>query len=193
MKTLLAFILLSSFCFGQSKKDQIKRLNHTIDSLNIILKTSRDNSAKIISSFNVKIKEITDEVTILKNDLTNLQTLNNELSTKNIEFQSKIDEMIRIDMADGSLEVLTYDLGQRNWEDAMKVCANLGDGWRLPTKDELIMLYTDLQYLDDYTYYWSSTEGIYDSAWCLLTRDGSMTPTPKQNTLRVRPVRSSNE
>ena len=34
----------------------------------------------------------------------------------------------------GNLEVMTEDLGEMNWEDAMKACADLGDGWRLPTK-----------------------------------------------------------
>ena len=36
---------------------------------------------------------------------------------------------------------MTEDLGEMNWDDAMKACADLGDGWRLPTKDELNLLY----------------------------------------------------
>lgn len=29
------------------------------------------------------------------------------------------------------------------WEDANKYCADLGDGWRLPTKDELIYMFNN--------------------------------------------------
>ena len=39
------------------------------------------------------------------------------------------------------LEVMSTDLGEFSWEDAKKACADLGDGWRLPTKEELIFLY----------------------------------------------------
>ena len=41
----------------------------------------------------------------------------------------------------GELAIMTEDLGLMNWEDAKKACADLGDGWRLPTKDELNILY----------------------------------------------------
>ena len=35
------------------------------------------------------------------------------------------------------LEVMKEALGQMTWYDALKTCAELGDGWRLPTKHEL--------------------------------------------------------
>lgn len=47
------------------------------------------------------------------------------------------------------------------WEDAKKACDSLGDGWRLPTKDELNILYlnrTNLNGFKDSYSYWSSTE-----------------------------------
>ena len=40
-----------------------------------------------------------------------------------------------------NLEVMTEDLGYMNWREAQNYCADLGDGWRLPTKDELNLLY----------------------------------------------------
>ena len=69
----------------------------------------------------------------------------------------------------GNLEVMTEDLGEGmeyQWEDAMKACADLGDGWRLPTKDELNILYVNKvkiggfveDNIDGFAYYWSSTE-----------------------------------
>ena len=105
MKLLFAFILLSSVCFGQSKKDQIEGLNKTIDSLNIVLATTRDNSAKDISSLNDKIKEISDEVTALKSDLTNLQASNNKLSKENEKFKTDLEEMSKKNLELEAIEV----------------------------------------------------------------------------------------
>jgi len=65
----------------------------------------------------------------------------------------------------GNLEVMTKDLGEMNWDDAMKACASLGDGWRLPTKDELNILYQNKDKIGgfDNNYYWSSTECVSQS------------------------------
>ena len=41
----------------------------------------------------------------------------------------------------GELEIMTEDLGQMEWDDAKKACAALGEGWRLPTKNELNILF----------------------------------------------------
>ncbi len=43
MKLLLTFLILTGVCFGQSKKVQIIALNNSIDSLNTVLKNTRDN------------------------------------------------------------------------------------------------------------------------------------------------------
>ena len=60
----------------------------------------------------------------------------------------------------GNLEVMTKDLGEMNWDDAMKACAALGDGWRLPTKEELNILYQNNDLSDGFYNgnYWSSSE-----------------------------------
>ena len=60
-----------------------------------------------------------------------------------------------------NLEVMTEDLESTyTWDDAMKACAVLGDGWRLPTKDELNLLYENKEKIGGFAinYYWSSTE-----------------------------------
>ena len=93
MKLLFTFLLLSSVCLGQSKKKQIIALNNSIDSLNTVLSTTRDNSAKDISSLNDKIGEISAEVTTLKSDLTNLQSSNNELTKENEKFKTDLGEL----------------------------------------------------------------------------------------------------
>lgn len=38
-------------------------------------------------------------------------------------------------------EVHPKELGEMNWEDAQTECALLGEGWRLPTKAELLLMY----------------------------------------------------
>jgi hypothetical protein len=45
------------------------------------------------------------------------------------------------------LEVMKEDLGKMNWEDAKKACDDLGDGWRLPTIDELNQMFSKYENL----------------------------------------------
>ena len=188
MKLLFTFLLLSTVCIGQSKKEQIEGLNKTIDSLNTVLSTTRDNSAKDIGSLNDKVKEISDEVTALKSNLTNLQTSNvkltkendklskendklktdlGELSRKNLELEAKL-KAIEVETPQfktfkvGNLEVMTEDLAEMmNWDQAKQACAAFGDGWRLPTKDELNVLYENKDNIGGFypNYYWSITIG----------------------------------
>jgi len=73
----------------------------------------------------------------------------------------------------GNLEVAHDDLWvNMNWEDAKKSCIDLGEGWRLPSKEELIILYENKDkiggFADSYSNkygYWSSTEGENNEAW----------------------------
>lgn len=72
---------------AQSKKHQILSLNQSIDSLRLVLATTRDNSVKDIKHLNITIeglnanvKEITKEKTTLKSALTISQNSNNRLS-----------------------------------------------------------------------------------------------------------------
>ena len=68
-----------------------------------------------------------------------------------------------------NLEVMNKDLGNMNWDDAMKEVAELGDGWRLPTKEECLkILYPNLSKilnLKDVDGYWTSEEAVspYDN------------------------------
>jgi len=57
-----------------------------------------------------------------------------------------------------------------SWNDAMAACQNLGNGWRLPSKDELAAMYNQLHtkgkgnFRTD-GFYWSSSESNADNAW----------------------------
>ena len=65
-------------------------------------------------------------------------------------------------------EVAQYDFPNRmNWYDAKKACTDLGNGWRLPTKDELNLLYINKDKIGGFPNFgcWSSTEFSNDFAW----------------------------
>ncbi len=66
------------------------------------------------------------------------------------------------------LEVMTKDLGKMNWEEAKKACKNLGNGWRLPSLDELNLIYENKEMFGGFitrkstrhrtfSFYWTST------------------------------------
>ena len=138
MKLLFTFLLLSTVCIGQSKKEQIEGLNKTIDSLNTVLSTTRDNSAKDIGSLNDKIKEVTDEVTALKSDLTNLQSSNNKLSKENEKFKtdlvelSKENEKFKTDLGELSKKNLELEAKLKNIELKTNTINKLIGYWSLP-------------------------------------------------------------
>ena len=94
-------------------------------------------------------------------------------------------------------KILSLDETKFNWSDAKQWCRNHGDGWRLPTKDELFAIYTnklDVNYwLKKYnsgtlknSAYWSSTE-YHGRAWFVDMRDGD---TDYDINLGVRYVRA---
>ena len=204
MKNLLLFLLISTTSFAQNKKEQIEILNFRVDSLNTVLSATRDNSTKDISVLNDNIKEISNEVTALKSDLTNLQTSNNklktdleELSMKNLELEAKLEAVelkktsfktVKI----GNLEVMSEDLGEMSWEFAKMACKNLGDGWRLPTKDELNVLYENKEKIGGFAYnaYWSSTEFENRDAWYKDVTSGRQDYFNKNFNFGVRAVRA---
>ena len=56
----------------------------------------------------------------------------------NTDYKNIIGKPIKI----GNIEVAQYNFPKKmDWNDAKKACARLGAGWRLPTKDELNLLY----------------------------------------------------
>ena len=62
----------------------------------------------------------------------------------------------------GNLEIMTTDLGRMDWQKAMDACEALGNGWRLPNKEELNMLYQNKDNIGGFANhplsgYWSST------------------------------------
>ena len=95
----------------------------------------------------------------------------------------------------GNLEVMTEDLvrvyksgnvtSEMRWRTAMEACANLGDGWGLPTKDELNVLYENKDEIGGFSprTYWSSTTAPHMKkfAWTQHFQTGRLTEGGKRS------------
>ena len=81
----------------------------------------------------------------------------------NTDYKNIIGKPFKID----NIEVAQYDFPeQMNWEDAKIYCTNLGEGWRLPTIEELNYLHKNRRTSGSFTgnIYWSSTEEAYSTS-----------------------------
>ena len=94
----------------------------------------------------------------------------------------------------GNIEVMTEDLGEMKWNEAeYDACAKVGDGWRLPTKDELNILYENKDKIGGFADedYWSSTAGdFYNTACTQRFPDGYQSSLDMNFHCFVRAVRS---
>ena len=109
--------------------------------------------------------------------------------------QSKkiIGKLIQIE----HLEVAQNDFPkQMNWNEAKKACYALGSRWRLPTKDELNLLYANRKKIGGFakSYYWSSTEdnsyAATEYAWRQDFELGEQSLGFETNRFAVRAVRA---
>ena len=89
-------------------------------------------------------------------------------------------------------EVYPNDLGQMTWDDAMKTCADLGDGWRLPTRLELLLMYNNQYELGGFAfgYYLSSAGYGNNYAWVQDFNFGDQNLLNKNSYNYVRAVRT---
>ncbi len=92
----------------------------------------------------------------------------------------------------GNLEIATRDFAEKmTWEAAKKACADLGDGWRLPTKEELNEMYRNKDKIGAFTLdnYWSSTENSNFYAWSQDFSSGIQNSNSKLNPNLVRAIK----
>jgi len=93
----------------------------------------------------------------------------------------------------GNLEIAKHDFGEKmTWEVAKKACADLGDGWRLPTKEELNEMYRNKDKLGAFTLdnYWSSSENTSFYAWSQDFSSGIQNSNSKLNPNLVRAIKA---
>ena len=98
--------------------------------------------------------------------LERIKVLEGELALLKADLELKKEPLICNHPA-MSFEVYPTDLGKMNWDEAMKACVDLGDGWRLPTRVELLLMYNNQDELGGFanSFYWSSTETAFNGAW----------------------------
>ena len=120
--------------------------------------------------------------------------LANEFSekvTEKIEESSNpiIGNTIKIE----NIEVAEKDFpNYMKWKDAKKACEELGRGWRLPTKDELNILFQNKDKIGGFAgdYYWSGTEDNSDYSWRQGFEGGKQEISYKEGDYYVRAIRS---
>ena len=88
-------------------------------------------------------------------------------------------------------EVYPIHFRKTNWDEAMKACADLGDGWRLPTRLELLIMYDNKDEIGGFAndYYWSSTEDDSYDVWIQDFFSGYQSYVSKDDFYYVRAVR----
>jgi len=96
---------------------------------------------------------------------------------------------------DGIVLVWHEDLGEMNWDLAIIECAALGDGWHLPTKGELDVLWQNKDAIGGFTddCYWSSTKATTTHPYYQCFLDGPLYwRNPNLSNFNVRAVRDIN-
>jgi len=95
-------------------------------------------------------------------------------------------------------QTIRFEVGEANaptqmtWDEATAYCSNLGDGWRLPTKDELALMYQHKDELGGCGKGWlwsSSLNGNGSDAWEQRFSDGNQDYNYKDYRFGVRAVR----
>lgn len=107
----------------------------------------------------------------------------------NTDYRNIIGKPIKL----GNGEVAQFDFPKEmRWGDANKECENLGRGWRLPTKEELVILYQNKDKIGGFAdvTYWSSTEYADFNAWYQDIGNGSQYFGNMSNAYYVRAVRT---
>jgi hypothetical protein len=95
----------------------------------------------------------------------------------------------------GSLEIAQFDFSKAMyWDQANNVCKGLGKGWRLPTKNELKILYRNKAKIiiggHSYNFYWGDNEDKDYPSMRQNFSDGEQELMYEDDRCRVRAVRT---
>jgi len=98
----------------------------------------------------------------------------------------------------GNIEVAQHNYSSQNWEDAKIFCYNLGNNWRLPTEEELTVLFINKDKIEDISTlisYWTSTDygdSLHAISGYFNGNNPSFSITEKKYGMLVRAVRTIN-
>jgi hypothetical protein len=136
-----------------------------------------------------------------RSDMTIYSAINSE---SNYEQTNRFSSHVIVNsITIGKLVIAKQDIlledGKRlwtNWDNAKSACSDLGNGWRLPTKDELYVIYKNKIKIGGISnnWYWSSTKGVaenaYPGAWNMNLGNGHNGFSRQKSEAYVRAVRS---
>lgn len=92
-----------------------------------------------------------------------------------------------------SIELYYKDLGKLNWFDAIKHCEQLGNGWQMPDKNQLQLVYKEFykKGLCDMCneFYWTGEQFNTQYAWSQNFDSGVQHSYTKFHKNNVRPIR----
>jgi len=165
-----------------------KKTNHLLENLLNRSNSSFDN----FSSSNIKTSSYnnsTKERDIHKSD--SFQSITKSEISKDDEY---IKGIIGVPIELEGFEVAQFDFEiKMNWVDARNACNKIGDGWKLPSKVELEIIYENRQYLPTYSFgtYWSSTKNEANLPWVHDFNSGIQSPKNELNECFVRAIRAT--
>ena len=147
-----------------------KKTNHLLE---ILIGDKGIKSNSIITPDN-KIIETIDSIEVIGDTIESINIIRDTIELEGLEIAKN----------DFSEEMI--------WEDAKKVCVSLGNGWRLPNKDELNTLYFNKDKIGGFTNfsYWSSSESGDSFAWLQDFANGYQSYDGKNITFYVRAIRT---
>ena len=108
------------------------------------------------------------------------------------KYIDKIDnKLVKMTIKEQNLEWGATSEEELNWDEAKEWCKKQGEGWRLPTRLELLEAYEQKIKGFSTNVYWSSTESSSDGAWYQSFSNGlQFTDSRKSNHNYVRCIRS---
>ena len=133
--------------------------------------------------------------------MKNLKTFNEFLNESQLN-ESKVDprKVIGNPIKIGKLEVAEFDYPSEGfsaglpWKEAKTACSELGDGWRLPTYEELELIYKNQHKIGNFidNVYWASEPGDHNGEKypkCLSMGNGKPSTKHGENNSSFRPVK----
>jgi hypothetical protein len=185
--TLITFIIIS----GSKNIEDIQSITKTSIIINIINCIIFLIGLSIL--YNSAELEKSTANTNFDSNINNNDIIDNddviELNKINTSYKDIIGSIVKLN----NLEISQYDFPDRmNWNDAKIACEALGDGWRLPSLDELNILYENQNKIGGFAdgLYWSSSENDYDNAWNKGFYSGVQNYDAKYDSNYVRAIRA---
>ena len=198
----LTIIIFSILFFKGSSENKLTKNEITVKSSNEVNKIA-DGEYKKKKNNKDENKPIDKLLQKQKENPVELNTEEkNEFDDKKSDFlgNTPIKEEVKIKKTDfdfikvENLEVMTRDIGVMNWHEAIKKSKEIGNGWRLPTMNELGNILYEYKYkIGGFsgTFYWTSAISG-DVAFAVRSENLEASGFKKETIYHVRFVRTIN-